>query len=118
MTTKILIRDMHVDMMVGVLEHEKNRKQPVVINIEAVIADNPDWGADDIRKTVSYDPIVSGTRQLAARGHINLVETLAEHIAALCLQDGRIQEVKVRIEKTTVYDFVDAVGVEIVRKRR
>jgi len=60
---------------------------------------------------------VSGTRQLAARGHINLVETLAEHIAALCLQDGRVREVKVRVEKTTVYDFVDSVGIEIIRKR-
>lgn len=117
MTTKVVIRDMHVDMLIGVLDHEKNRKQPVIINIEATIADNLDWGTDDIRKTVSYDPIVTGVRQLAARGHINLVETLAEHIAALCLQDSRIREVKVRIEKTTVYDFVEAVGIEIVRKR-
>lgn len=117
MTTRIIIRNLHVDMLIGVLEHEKKRKQPVIINIDAVIGDNPNWGTDDIGKTVSYDPIVTGVRQLAGRGHINLVETLAEHVAALCMQDNRVLEVKVRIEKTTVYDFVDAVGIEIVRKR-
>lgn len=117
MTTRIIIRDLHVDMLIGVFDHEKNRKQPVVINIEALIGNNPDWGDDDINKTVSYDPLVSGIRQLAARNHINLVETLAEHIAALCLQDRRVHEVKVRVEKTAIYEFAAGVGVEIVRRR-
>jgi dihydroneopterin aldolase len=117
MTTKIVIRNLRADMLIGVLEHEKKKKQPVLINIEALIDENPDWQADNIDKTVSYDPIVSGTRQLVAGGHIHLVETLAEHIAQLCLRDIRVREVTVRVEKTTIYDDVEAVGVEISRSR-
>ena len=117
MTTKIIIRDLRADMLIGVFEHEKKKKQPVVINIEARIRNNHDWGADDINKTVSYDPIVSGVRQLVARGHINLVETLAEHIAALCLEDSRVEDVTVRVEKTAVYDDAASVGVEITRTK-
>jgi 7,8-dihydroneopterin aldolase/epimerase/oxygenase len=117
MTTKVIIRDMRADMLIGVKDHEKNSKQPVLINITASIRDNPDWGADDIENTVSYSPIVSGIRQIVARGHINLIETFAEHIAALCLQDSRVEEVIVRVEKTKVYDDASAVGVEIIRKR-
>jgi 7,8-dihydroneopterin aldolase/epimerase/oxygenase len=117
MTTRIIIRDLRVDMLIGVNEHEKKKKQPVVINIEAHIRNNPDWGADDINKTLSYDPIVSGVRQLVARGHINLVETLAEHIAALCLEDNRVEDVIVRVEKTAVYNDAASVGVEIGRTK-
>jgi dihydroneopterin aldolase len=45
--------------------------------------------------------------------HTNLVETLADRIAALCLSDQRVMRVRVRVVKPDVLDRVAAVGVEI-----
>ena len=50
-----------------------------------------------------------------AEGHIHLIETLAEKIAARCLQDLRIQVVRVRIEKPDVLPACRSIGIEITR---
>jgi dihydroneopterin aldolase len=54
-------------------------------------------------------------REIVSRGHINLVETLAEEVAAMCLQDRRVRSVRVRVEKLDVFPDVTSVGVEIER---
>jgi dihydroneopterin aldolase len=44
-----------------------------------------------------------------------LLETLAEEIAAICLQDGRVRSVRVRVEKLDIFPDAASVGVEIER---
>jgi len=61
--------------------------------------------------------VAKSIRSIAARGHVNLVETLAEDIATMCLEDIRILSVRVRIEKLDVFADVESVGVEIERVR-
>jgi dihydroneopterin aldolase len=70
---------------------------------------------DKIAHTFDYDAITDGIKTIIARGHINLVETLAERVAAHCLAHPRAAAVKVRIEKLDKEP--GAVGVEIVRAK-
>ena len=72
---------------------------------------------DDIANVVSYEDIVTGIEALLGTGHINLVETAAESIAALCLKDRRVVKARVRVEKLDVFDNTASVGVEIERSR-
>ena len=72
---------------------------------------------DDIGNVISYEGILQGIRTIAAGDHINLVETLAEQIADLCLADARALKVRVRIEKLEVEPAAAGVGVEILRYR-
>jgi dihydroneopterin aldolase len=64
---------------------------------------------------VCYEEVVSGMRRLVAAGHLNLVETLAEQIATLCLEDRRVRVARVRVEKLDVFADATSVGVEIER---
>src|SRR3990172_1981246 len=73
---------------------------------------------DDLGDVVSYDTIVAGIKALVAGRHINLVETLAEEIAALCLDEPRVLSARVRVEKLDVEPAAASVGVEIERRRR
>ena len=57
----------------------------------------------------------TGARAIVERGHINLVETLAEKIAVLCLANGRVRSVRVRVEKLDIVPDAQSVGVEIER---
>jgi dihydroneopterin aldolase len=66
---------------------------------------------------VCYADVVEDIRGLLAQGHINLVETLADRIAAQCLADRRVLSAKVRVEKLDVMPEASAVGVEIERHR-
>jgi dihydroneopterin aldolase len=70
---------------------------------------------DNIARAFDYDTIIKGIKDIIRRGHINLVETLAERIADHCLAHPRASSVLVRIEKLDKEP--GALGVEIVRTK-
>lgn len=111
---RIIIRDLVLPCRIGVHRHERKRSQPVRINVDyTVIEDQPHQ--DRLANVVCYEEIVSGIRAITSAGHINLVESLAEKIAELCLSDSRVCSVKVRVEKLHVFADAAGVGVEIER---
>jgi dihydroneopterin aldolase len=71
--------------------------------------------AEDMRDVFSYDLITDGIRMLIWAGHIPLVETLAERIAAMVLNHPRVTKVVVRVQKLETGS--GTVGVEIERTR-
>lgn len=115
---RILVRDLVLDCEIGVFRHERGARQRVRINLELAVREAEMPVADDLRNVVCYDEIVSGVRRLAEAGHVNLVETLAERIAELCLADARIRRAVVRVEKLDVYPDAASVGIEIDRINR
>jgi 7,8-dihydroneopterin aldolase/epimerase/oxygenase len=112
---RVLVRDLVLACEIGILRHERGRPQRVRINLDVDVREDAAPIADDLRNVVCYDEIVSAIRRLVAGGHMNLVETLAERIAALCLADARIGVARVRVEKLDVYADAGSVGVEIER---
>lgn len=112
----ILIRDLVLKAEIGVFRREKGKRQRVRFNVELAVKDRPP--KRDLRAEVlCYDRIVSELRGLVAAGHVNLVETLAERAAALCLADPAAISVRLRVEKLDVYPDAASVGVEILRRR-
>ncbi len=115
-TLKVFVRDLVLPCRIGVYSHEKLGEQRVRINLELICNEHPAIN-DEHANVVCYDQIITEIKQLIGIEHINLVETLAERIAALCLRDYRVQEAKVRVEKLDVFAEAEAVGVEIERVR-
>ncbi len=112
----LFVRDLIVPCAIGVYAHEKGKRQNVRINVDLNIA-SPDAPHDDrIAQVVSYADVVAGIRTLVDQGHIHLVETLAERIADLCLEDRRVDWVRVRVEKLDILAEAESVGVEIERQ--
>ena len=113
---RLFIRDLELRCAIGAYAHERGRRQRVRIGVELEMAE-PDAPHDDrLAAVVSYDDIAQGVRRVVDEGHINLVETLAERIADLCLADRRVQVVRVRIEKLDVLPDAAGAGVEIERR--
>jgi dihydroneopterin aldolase len=115
-TMKVFVRDLILPCRIGVYSHEKHSEQRVRINLELTCVEHPAIN-DEYQNVVCYAAVVENIRRLLAEGHINLVETLAERIAALCLEDHRVLGAKVRVEKLDVIPEASAVGVEIERQR-
>ena len=113
----LLIRDLVVSCAIGVHAHERNRTQRVRINVRVRVADEGRPIEDRIANVVSYETIVDGIRAIVACGHINLVETLADRIVALCFANHRVRGVWVRVEKLDLYPDAAGVGVEVERTR-
>ena len=115
-TMKVFVRDLTLPCRIGVYSHEKHGEQRVRINLELTCVEHPAIN-DEHHNVVCYAEVVEGIRSLLAEGHINLVETLAERIAADCLTDHRVLIAKVRVEKLDVMPEALSVGVEIERHR-
>ncbi|MBL8808289.1 MAG: dihydroneopterin aldolase [Rhodospirillales bacterium] len=113
---KVLIGDLVLPTMIGIFRREKLRAQRVRFNIELGVVDRPPR-QDRPSEIVCYDRIVKGVRALVAEGHVNLVETLAERVAELCLAAPSAIYVRVRVEKLDIYPDAASVGVEIERQR-
>ena len=115
-TLRVFVRDLILPCRIGVYSHEQHAEQRVRINLELTCVEHPAIN-DEHHNVVCYAEVVEGIRKLIAEGHINLVETLAERIAADCLADHRVVAAKVRVEKLDVMPDASAVGVEIERHR-
>ena len=112
--TKILVRDFVVPALIGIYEHEQKHPQRIRVSVEILLKDFR-IAHDDIKDTISYEYIVQAIRDLIQQ-HFNLVEAIAEHLAALSLSDPRAHSVMIRVEKLDVYGE-GSVGCEIIRSR-
>lgn len=112
---RVFVRDLIATARIGVHRREKKAPQRVRINIELLVPEDGRPLNDRLANVVDYEAIVTGVRALTAEGHVNLVETLAERVAALCLRDRRVRSARVRVEKLEVFADAAAVGVEIER---
>jgi dihydroneopterin aldolase len=113
-TRHVFIRDLVLLCRIGVHRHEETRTQRVRINFDLAVRDDRDL-RDDLANVVCYERITNAVRRVVAHRHIRLLETLAEEIAAICLQDMRVRSVRVRVEKLDILPNATSVGVEIER---
>ena len=112
---RVFMHDLVLDVEIGVYTNEKGVTQRVRFSVDVDLVPPTAALNDDIGRAFDYDTIVKGIKAIVARGHINLVETLAEDVAARCLAHPRAARVTVKIEKLDKEP--GAVGVEIVRSK-
>ncbi len=110
----IFVRDFLTTALVGAYAHERGAPQRLRFTIDAEVSLVPAH-ADEMRAVVSYDIILDAVRLVVGRGHFEVLETVAEDVAAIILKHPRVRQARVRIEKLDVVQ--GAVGVEIVRRR-
>jgi len=115
---RVFVRDLVLPCRIGVYRHEKDAPQRVRINVDLYVVDGGGPKHDRLDEVVSYEDIVVGIRHLVQERHINLVETMAERLATLCLRDARVRVARIRAEKLDVFPDADSVGVEIERISR
>ena len=110
----VFVHDLVLACRIGVYPHERERPQRVRLNLDLGVAETGPLG-DRLAEVVDYAALVERVRGALGAGHVNLVETLAERLAALCLEDPRVRSARVRIEKLEAIADAAAVGVEIER---
>ena len=111
----VFVRDLVLDAHIGVHRHEEDRAQPIRVNIDLTVAETAAPIGDLLANVVDYEHVINGVRAIVAEGHVRLVETLAEAVAAFALRDARVRAVRVRIEKLEIVPDAASVGVEIER---
>ncbi len=110
----VFVEGLALDAEIGLYEHERGHTQPLSVDIELALTPAIAHG---LHGTVNYETLAAKTRALAASGHIELVETFAERLAADCLDHPRALRVRVRVRKPQAIAGADAAGVEFTAVR-
>jgi len=112
MTQTIRIDRLTLPMMIGILDHEREAPQTVVVSIDIAVREGLAAG-----EFVSYAPVVEHLIALSAsRRHIDLVEELADEIFAFLFTDPRIASATVTVMKPDIFPQAEGVGVTEMRE--
>ena len=113
----ILIRDLRVESLIGIHKRERHVAQTVSIDLDIGLPGIAVFRSDKVADTIDYEQVALGIKALAASGHFRLVETLAERIARLLLDEFGAPWVKVSVAKIGILANAKFVGVTIERKK-
>ncbi len=83
----------------GVFEFEKREGQTFVIDLALGLDTRPAAGSDDLRDTLDYGSLVTSVKAAVEKDPVDLIETLAQRIASVCLSDARVEWARVTVHK-------------------
>lgn len=113
----VRIRDLVLNMFIGVHEFEKADPQRVKISVDLTL-DYPEEGiGSHYSRVFCYETFIGRIRMIAEAGHVLLVEGFAERICELAFDDRRVLAVKVEVEKLDIFEDVGGVGTLIEKFR-
>lgn len=117
MADYIEIHDLLLRTIIGINPDERENRQDVIINLRLTVDISAAGRTDDIADAVNYRTICKSVVAFVEASDFLLVERLAEAIAELCLEDQRVQAVRVSVEKPGALRFARSVGVTIERSQ-
>ena len=112
---KVFIKGLHIQTTIGFFQWEKEIKQTLVIDVAmawdtAKAAEN-----DELAKTLDYAEISTVIETFANDNPVDLIETLAERMAAFLMSEFHIPWLKLTLGKPGAVHNAATVGVEIER---
>lgn len=116
---RILITGLRVFAHHGVFAHERRDGQPFIIDAEVWLDARAASASDDVTDTVHYGELMQALRDAAAAEPVNLIETLAERLASVCLESPAAAAARITVHKPDApvpLDFAD-VAVSVLRHR-
>lgn len=83
----------------GVFAAERRDGQPFVVDLRLGLDTAAAAASDDLRDTVDYGSLVGAVQAAVERDPVDLLETLAQRIAEVCLLDTRVEWARVTVHK-------------------
>jgi dihydroneopterin aldolase len=114
---KIFIRTLKTEAIIGIFDWERQVKQTVIIDIEISADVRKAALSDSIEDTLNYKRIAKRVLSFVENSQFHLVETLAEQIAMLILDEFGVATVSITLSKPGAIRSSRDVGVMIERGR-
>ena len=114
---KIFIRALKTEAIIGIFDWERQVKQSVVIDIELSADIRKAALTDAIADTLNYKGVAKRVLAFVEASQFHLVETLAEHVAMLILEEFGIAWVGIVLSKPGAVRSSRDVGVALERDR-
>jgi dihydroneopterin aldolase len=113
----IFLHDLRVDTIIGIWDWERRIRQTVVIDIDMAADIRRAAQTDSVDDTLNYKLVAKRVLQFVAESEFELVETLAERIAAIVIDEFDVPWIRIRVAKPGAIRGARDVGVLIERER-
>ncbi|HEX5740798.1 MAG TPA: dihydroneopterin aldolase [Pilimelia sp.] len=98
-TDRIALTGLRVRGRHGVFDHERARGQDFVVDAVLEVDLAAAAGSDALADTVDYGTLAQRLAAIVGGPPVDLIETLADRLAAACLDDPRVQAATVTVHK-------------------
>jgi len=114
---KIILTDLRIDAVIGIWDWEKRNPQTISIDLEMQTDTKKVSQSDSIEDVLDYKAVSKRVKQFIQASQFNLIETLAENVAKIILEEFDVQWLKLRISKPFAIRDSRNVGVSIERTK-
>ncbi len=111
----IFLRNLRVETVIGIFDWERKIKQTVFFDIEMASDIKKAAASDHIDDTLDYKSLSSAVINFVESSNFQLVETLAEKVAELIMNDFNVPWLRLTLNKKGALRHADDVGIIIER---
>ena len=114
---KVVIKNLVLNIFIGIHDFEKKKKQKVRFNIEVETNPNTKPSHKDFLTILDYETLVNKIKALVKKQNHELLEELAENIFKIIFQNKLVKKAKVKLEKLQIIRESESVGVDVTKNR-
>ena len=112
---RVLIEALELETVIGVYDWERTIRQRLTLDLELATDIRPAAASDDLAQTLNYAAISERITRFADEHDFALVETFAERLAQLLIDEFSIPWLRLTLRKPGAVATAAAVGVRIER---
>lgn len=114
----IYLHGLKIDCVIGIWDWERAIRQRVVLDLDLGVEIRRAAATDDIADTLNYKAVAKRVGEFVGASEFKLVETLAERVAEILLNEFKLAWCRVRVNKPGAIRGARDVGVVIERGAR
>ena len=114
---KVIIKNLILNIFVGLHNFEKKKKQRVRFNLVINTDENIQPENKNPKSIVDYEKVIKQIVFITNKKHHELLEDLAEDIFLAVFENRIVTKIKIKIEKLDIIKKTESVGIEITKKR-
>ena len=114
---KVVIKNLILNIFIGIHNFEKKKKQRVRFNLVINTDENIQPENKNPKSIVNYEKVIKQIVFITNKKHHELLEDLAEDIFLAVFENRIVTKIKIKIEKLDIIKKTESVGIEITKKR-
>jgi len=114
---KVIIKDLTLNIFIGIHSFEKKKKQRVKFNLEILTDPYVPPNSKDLNSILNYEEVVMQIEKLANLKHHELLEDLAENIFNIIFKNKLVKKINLKLEKLDILKKTKSVGIEVSKTK-
>ena len=114
---KVIIKDLTLNIFVGIHKFEKKKKQRVKFNIEILTDPYVSPNNKNLNSILNYEEVVTRIEKLVNLKHHELLEDLAENIFNILFKNKLVKQIDLKLEKLDILKKTKSVGIAVSKTK-